>query len=112
MGVISARAVVERRHEIGVMRAIGYSRGMVQLNFLAESSFIAILGIAVGLGLGLLTSINVAADIRTDEPTFRLAIPWVNVLIICAGGLRVLPAHHVPALAAGRRHRPIGGAAL
>ena len=85
LGVISARAVVERRHEIGVMRAIGYSRGMVQLNFLAESSFIAILGIAVGLGLGLLTSINVAADIRTDEPTFRLAIPWVNVLIICAG---------------------------
>ena len=85
LGVISARAVVERRHEIGVMRAIGYSRGMVQLNFLAESSFITILGIAVGLGLGLLTSVNVAADIQNDEPTFALAIPWVKVVIICVG---------------------------
>ena len=85
LGVISARAVVERRHEIGVMRAIGYSRGMVQLNFLAESSFIAILGIAVGLGLGLVTSANVAADIRDDEPTFRLVIPWVKVIVICVG---------------------------
>ena len=85
LGVISARAVVERRHEIEVMRAIGYSRGMVQLNFLAESSFITILGIAVGLGLGLLTSVNVAADIQNDEPTFALAIPWVKVVIICVG---------------------------
>ena len=85
LGVISARAVVERRHEIGVMRAIGYSRGMVQLNFLAESSFIALLGIAVGLGLGLLTSVNVAVDIQSDEPTFALAIPWVKLVIICVG---------------------------
>lgn len=85
LGVISARAVVERRHEIGVMRAIGYSRGMVQLNFLAESSFIAILGIVVGLALGLLTSVNVAADIKSDEPTFALAIPWVKIVIICVG---------------------------
>ena len=34
LGVVSARAVVERRHQIGVLRAIGYSRGMVQLSFL------------------------------------------------------------------------------
>ena len=85
LGVISARAVVERRHEIGVMRAIGYSRGMVQLNFLAESSFIAILGIGVGLALGLLTSVNVAADVQSDEPTFALAIPWVKVVVVCVG---------------------------
>ena len=71
LGVISARAVVERRHEIGVMRAIGYSWGMVQMNFLAESSFIAVLGIGVGLALGLLTSVNVAADIGTDEAGFE-----------------------------------------
>ena len=85
LGVISARAVVERRHEIGVMRAIGYSRGMVQLNFLGESSFIAILGIAVGLGLGILTSVNVAADIRTDEPSFQFVIPWAKVVLIAVG---------------------------
>ena len=64
LGVISARAVVERRHEIGVMRAIGYSRGMVQMNFLAESSFIAVLGIGLGLVLG-------AADIDQRRGGYR-----------------------------------------
>ena len=105
LGVISARAVVERRHEIGVMRAIGYSRGMVQLSFLAESSFIAILGIAVGLALGLLTSVNVAADIQTEEPSFALAIPWAKVLLIGLGAYVLsllttyLPARQAAAIA-------------
>ena len=85
LGVISARAVVERRHEIGVMRAIGYSRGMVQMNFLAESSFIAVLGIGLGLVLGLLTSINVAEDIGMDESGFDLVIPWAKIIIVGIG---------------------------
>ena len=54
LGVIGARAVVERRHGIGVLRAIGFSPGMVQLSFLAEMSFLAVVGIGLGLGLGLI----------------------------------------------------------
>ena len=97
LGVISARAVVERRHEIGVMRAIGYSRGMVQLNFLAESSFIAVLGIGLGLALGLLTSINVASDIGADEQGFKLVIPWGKVLLIGLGAYLIsLLATYIP----------------
>ena len=42
LGVISARAVVERRQQIGVLRAIGFRRRMVQAAFLLESSFIAL----------------------------------------------------------------------
>jgi putative ABC transport system permease protein len=30
LGVISARSVVERRQQIGVLRAVGFRRGMVQ----------------------------------------------------------------------------------
>ena len=85
LGVISARAVVERRHEIGVMRAIGYSRRMVQVSFLAESSFIAILGIGLGLVLGLLMSVNIISDIQTDEPNIELVIPWGKVILIGVG---------------------------
>ncbi|MEE9248818.1 MAG: FtsX-like permease family protein [Dehalococcoidia bacterium] len=82
LGVVSARAVVERRHQIGVMRSIGFSRRMVQISFLAESSFIALMGIALGLVLGLLTAVNVISDIRSDEPDIRLIIPWSRVLLI------------------------------
>ncbi|MFQ5873183.1 MAG: ABC transporter permease, partial [Dehalococcoidia bacterium] len=103
LGVISARAVVERRHEIGVMRAIGFSRRTVQLSFLAESSFIALLGIGLGLALGLLTSINVVADIRTDEPNIKLLIPWSTILIIALGGyLFSLLTTYLPARQAAR----------
>ena len=72
--------MVERRHQIGVLRAIGYSRGMVQLSFLLESSFIAVLGIVMGLGLGLLTSVNVVSSIRHEEAAYSLVVPWTQVL--------------------------------
>ena len=85
LGVVSARAVVERRKQIGVMRAIGFSRRMVQTTFLLESSFIALLGISTGLVLGLITSVNVITDIRADEPNVRLVIPWMRLVVIVVG---------------------------
>ena len=86
LGVISARAVVERRHAIGVMRAVGFSRSAVWLTFLAESSFIGLLGIGLGLLLAVVTGINVIADIRTDNPDIKLIIPWTTLAIIVFGG--------------------------
>ena len=62
LGVISARSVVERRQQIGVLRAIGFQRGMVQLSFLLEASFIALTAIVVGSALGLTVARNVIAD--------------------------------------------------
>ena len=85
LGVISARAVVERRHQIGVLRAIGFSRRMVLVTFLMESSFIAILGIVLGVGLGLITSVNIASDIGSDEPDFQIVIPWARFALIAGG---------------------------
>ena len=63
LGVIAARSVVERRVQIGVLRAIGFRRGMVQLSFLIESSFIALLGIVLGLGLGFGLSAGIIKEI-------------------------------------------------
>ena len=98
IGVISARAVVERRHEIGILRAIGYSRRMVQVSFLTEASFISLLGIIIGLCLGFLTSFNVISDIQSDEPNVQLIIPWTKILLIGFGAYAcTLVATFVPA---------------
>ena len=103
LGVVSARAVVERRHQIGVLRAIGYSRGMVQLSFLLEASFIALLGIGLGLVLGLLTSINVISSIRYEESDIRLVVPWAQVLlIVVVAYVLSLLTTFLPARSAGR----------
>ena len=67
LGVITARAVVERRQQIGVLRAIGFRRGMVQLSFLIESSFVALTSIVVGTILGLVVAHNVISDSRASR---------------------------------------------
>ena len=84
LGVVSLRAVVERRQQIGVLRAIGYRRRMVQLSFLTESSFIVLMGIAIGVGLGTVISYNIVKDIQEDVDTIRFAIPWLQIGIIVA----------------------------
>ena len=78
LGVISARAVVERRQQIGVLRAIGFRRGMVQALFLLESSFIALTSIVVGTALGLVLAYNIIEDSRR-QPSWEnmtLVVPW------------------------------------
>ena len=105
LGVISARAVVERRPAIGVLRAIGFSRGMVQLSFLAETSFIAVLGIGLGLVLGLISSVNLIDELRADEPEVEFVIPWLKVVLISVGAYffslltTFLPARQAAAIA-------------
>ncbi|MCH7737789.1 MAG: FtsX-like permease family protein [Chloroflexi bacterium] len=84
LGVVSLRAVVERRQQIGVLRAIGYRRMMVQLSFLTESSFVVLMGTAIGVVLGTIISWNIVKDIQEDVETVRFAIPWLQIGIIVA----------------------------
>jgi putative ABC transport system permease protein len=84
LGVISARAVVERRQQIGILRAIGFRRRMIQLSFLIEASFIALTAILVGALFGLIVSHSVIADIAS-QPSYEsvtLHVPWVNLGIV------------------------------
>jgi putative ABC transport system permease protein len=105
LGVISARAVVERRQQIGVMRAIGFRREMVQAAFILESSFVALTAIVVGTGLGLLLAWNIIDDTRR-QPSWAgmsLYVPWANLLVIFAVVYAVaLLATLAPAIRASR----------
>jgi putative ABC transport system permease protein len=86
LGVVSARAVVERRHEIGVMRAIGFERERVQLSFLIESSMVALVGIVVGTALGIVISFNIIRDTKSQPSweTMDYSVPWLVLGIIFA----------------------------
>lgn len=105
LGVISARAIVERRQQIGVLRAIGFRRGMVQFALLLESSFVALTAIVVGAGLGLLLAANIVRDSR-QQPSWEdltLVVPWLNLAIIFAAVYAVaLLATLAPSLRASR----------
>jgi putative ABC transport system permease protein len=81
LGVITARAVVERRQQIGVLRAIGFQRRMIRTAFVLESSFVALTAIVVGTALGLVISYNIVADTASqpgwDMLTFT--VPWLSL---------------------------------
>jgi hypothetical protein len=49
LAVIAPRTVVERRQQIRLMRAIGFTRANVALSFVLESAFEAVPGIANGI---------------------------------------------------------------
>ena len=103
--VITARSVVERRQQIGVLRAIGFRRRMVQVSFLLESSFIALTSILVGTGLGLAVAYNVILNSR-QQPSWEnmsFDVPWLNLgVIFLAVYLTALVTTLAPALRASR----------
>jgi putative ABC transport system permease protein len=84
LGVISARSVVERRQQIGVLRSIGFRRDMVRLSFLLESSFIALTSIVVGTALGLAIAYNVVADSQGQAgwDNLHFVVPWLHLGIV------------------------------
>jgi putative ABC transport system permease protein len=105
LGVITARAVVERRQQIGVLRAIGFRRRMVQLAFLLESSFVALSAIAVGTLLGLIVAWNVIRDSQSTPSWENLSfdVPWASVgVIFLAVYVVALATTFLPALRASR----------
>ena len=83
-----------------MLRSIGFRRGMVQLSFLLESSFIALTAIVVGTALGLVVAYNVVAD-AAEQPSWQgslhFAVPWAHLAIVFVVGLRRRAAHHAGA---------------
>jgi putative ABC transport system permease protein len=84
LGVISTRAVVERRQQIGMLRALGFRREMVGWSFVLESSFIALLGITLGAALALIPARNLIAYSAQDAPGMRFQIPWDSIALVVA----------------------------
>ncbi len=86
LGVVSARSVVERRQQIGVLRAIGFRRHTVQACFLLESSFVALTAIVIGTGLGIAVGYSVISDTRRSPSWSGMpfVVPWLTLAVIFA----------------------------
>lgn len=104
LGVIAFRSVVERRQQIGMLRAIGFQRTTVSLTFMLESGFIAAMGILAGvvggafLGRNLMTS-----DDFTGGTDLAFALPWVELgVVIGATMLAALLMTWLPSRGAAR----------
>ncbi|MFI5414876.1 MAG: ABC transporter permease, partial [Candidatus Lutacidiplasmatales archaeon] len=100
MGILALRAVVERRAEIGMLRATGFTQGMVLRAFLLEYSFVALLGILMGTALGIVLDWD-ASQGAAGFLTF--AVPWANLgTVVLVAYLLTLLAILGPSLRAAR----------
>jgi putative ABC transport system permease protein len=83
VGVIAFRTVVERRQQIGMLRAIGYTRRAVAISFILESSFVTLLGVLSGITLGLLLAYQLLqGDSFAGGAIESFYIPWLQILAI------------------------------
>lgn len=104
VGIFALRAVVERRREIGMERAMGFTHGDVLRSFFLEYSFISLLGLAIGtvLGIWIVYDLSVSPTAASEGVSY-FAVPVVNiaVILLAAYALSML-AVTLPAVQASR----------
>lgn len=83
LGIITARSVLERRQEVGMLRAIGLPRAMVFRSFVLEGLFIVTIGAVVGVSIGLLVAYGVHLK-SLAVLGLAFVIPWGDIAIILA----------------------------
>ncbi|MDP6454828.1 MAG: FtsX-like permease family protein [SAR202 cluster bacterium] len=81
LAVIAARSVYQRRQGIGMLRALGFQPGMVLASLLIEWSFIALVGILLGVGLGFLGGYRLYA-LFVREAGGAFTVPWFELIWI------------------------------
>ncbi|HEU5382611.1 MAG TPA: FtsX-like permease family protein [Ktedonobacteraceae bacterium] len=105
LAITGTRAVIERRQQIGMLRALGCKRRLIQSAFLCESFFIGSAGSLSGVILGLILSSNIFAVNFFEQfhTGLTFTIPWTELgLIVAIALLASLLASLLPAWQAGR----------
>jgi putative ABC transport system permease protein len=82
-------AILERRREIGIMKALGASDGDVKRIFFVEAGSMGVLGGALGAGLGWMIgrAINFATNIYLQRQDIKPENFWVVPIWLVAAAL-------------------------
>ncbi|MDJ0460437.1 ABC transporter permease [Streptomyces sp. H27-C3] len=96
LGVINtlAMSVFERKHEIGMLRAIGLDRSKVKQMVRLESVVISLFGAALGVGLGIFLGWAAGSGISDSMKTYTMQIPVgrIAIFLVAAALVGVLAA--------------------
>jgi putative ABC transport system permease protein len=83
LGTITVRSILERRQQIGMMRAIGFQRSQVTRSLLMEGLFTAVLGALVGVGTGIVLTYGIYLSFA-QKNTYQFTVPWLQLAAILA----------------------------
>ncbi|MFI1911621.1 ABC transporter permease [Nocardia sp. NPDC020380] len=95
LGIVNtlALSVVERRREIGMLRAVGMQRPQVRRSIYLESMLIAVFGALVGVLLGIGLGEGFLRTLK-DLGIATIAVPWgqIVIMVLASGVVGVLAA--------------------
>ena len=84
LAVVQMRSVIERRGELALLRAVGYSRARVSSLLLAENSWLLLTGVAIGAGAAMAAVLPAWLG---GQSIAEFTWPMTMLLIVVATGL-------------------------
>ena len=100
IGVVTYRSVSERTSEIGMIRAIGFTKRRLLTSMLIEISWISVLGMANGVFVALLFHKALYDEFWKDQGV-GLILPWgISISLLIFGWIFVILATMVPLIKA------------
>ena len=84
LGVITIRNVAERQHQTGILRALGFQRNMVVGGYLAELTWVSLLGIVNGAAVGIAFHYQLYVK-YLEEQGAEFILPWGQISLIVVG---------------------------
>ncbi|MHB1261701.1 MAG: ABC transporter permease [Thermoplasmatota archaeon] len=81
LGIITSRSVLERRQEIGMLRALGFTGKQVRSIFFIEVSFTLLLGALIGLACAIVVTYGLWFSIIRDL-NYPYVVPWGEIAIL------------------------------
>lgn len=80
-------SVHERRQELGLLRAMGLTRGQLRASLGWEAVLLAAVAVVLGLGLGIAYALAGVSSVMAADVAVVPAVPWLRVALIAAVAL-------------------------
>ncbi len=82
LAAVQLRSVLERKTELGLMRAVGFSQGRLGRMVLLENTFLLVMGLLVGIGAALFTTLPHWLVGNASVPWLELGMMFAVIAIV------------------------------
>ena len=82
LAAVQIRSVLERKKELGLMRAVGFSRKKLSRMVLLENAWLLLMGMGVGIGAALFTTVPHWFVGTASAPWLELAVMFAGIVAV------------------------------